>query len=264
MRSIYAKAMWDQRRSLPAWGSAVALLILLESALWPSMASMPSLDAYLAEFPEPLREMFAIDQMATGRGFLNAELFTLMLPLLFLVYGISRGARMMAGEEEGGTLDLLLVTPISAKRVLLEEALALVTGLVVLGGCVLGATIAGSAAFDVGVGPGAAAAGTIAVVLLGVDFGVVALAAGAFTGRRGLAMGTATAVALASYVLFVAGMFVEGFSGWQQVSPFHQALQAGPLASELPLSLLWLIVVPVGVAAITLPLWSRRDIGSRV
>ena len=40
--------------------------------------------------------------MTSGLGFLNAELFSLMLPVLFLIYAIARGARLVAGEEEAG------------------------------------------------------------------------------------------------------------------------------------------------------------------
>lgn len=262
MRSIYAKALWDQRRSLPAWGSAVAAIVLLEAAMWPSMADMPALDDYLEDFPTALKEVFSLDQMATGQGFLNAELFTLVLPMLFLVFGITRGSRMIAGEEEAGTLDLLLVTPLSTTRFLLEETLALVTSVVILGAGVLAATMVGSTAFGLGVSPLAALSGSLATTLLGIEFGAVALVVGALTGHRGLALGSSAALALASYVLFVAGLFVPDLASWQIVSPFHQALHAGPLATELPASYLWLVVVPAIAVLASVPVWSRRDIGA--
>jgi ABC-type transport system involved in cytochrome c biogenesis ATPase subunit len=44
------------------------------------------------------------------------------LPVLFLVYGIGRGARAVAGEEEAGTLDVLLVTRVSPARLVLARA----------------------------------------------------------------------------------------------------------------------------------------------
>jgi ABC-2 type transport system permease protein len=262
MRNVYVKALWDQRKSLPAWGSGIALFIVLEAAMWPSMKSMPKLDEYLQDFPSGLRELFAIDQMATGRGFLNAELFTLMLPMMFLVYGITRGARMVAGEEETGSLDLLLVTPLSTTRLLVHEALALVTGLAALGSVVLIATVAGSEAFGLGVTPRAALAGSIAVTLIGVEFGIAALVAGALTGRRGVALAAPAGLALAAYVLFVGGLFVDQLAGWRGWSPFQQALHSGPLSSTIPASFVWLAIVPLVVCVAALPLWARRDIGA--
>jgi ABC-2 type transport system permease protein len=260
MTSVFSKALWERRRSLLGWSSALAALILLESALWPSMQSMSGLDDYLAEFPEPLKEAFGIDQMSTGTGFLNAELFSLMLPLLFIAFAISHGAKLIAGEEENGGLDLLLVTPLTTARLLLESLLALVTALGVLAVVVLASTVAGSAVFGLEVAPGAAAAGALSVWLLGVEFGVVALVAGALTGRKGIATAAPAALALVAYVLFIGGAFVEQLASWRGFSPFDRALHAGPLAATVPGSLIWLAVVPAGCVLVALPLWGRRDI----
>lgn len=262
MLTICRKALWDQRRTLPAWASGLALAILLESAMWPSIRSMPSLDAYLKEIPDTFKEIFSIDQMSTGTGFLNAELFTLMLPLLFVVFGILRGARTLAGEEEAGTLDLLLVTPLSTTRLLLGEALALAAGLLTLGAAVVAATLLGSAAFDLRISPAAAAAGATACTLLGYVHGIIALGTGALLGRRGAAIGIASAAALAGYVLYVGGLFVARLSDLRRLSPFDQALHGGPLAATYPLSFLVLLLVPAALVALVLPLWARRDIGA--
>ncbi|WP_082620796.1 ABC transporter permease subunit [Nocardioides sp. Soil796] len=261
MRNVFQKALWDQRRSLPFWASGVALVVLLEAALWPSMANMTTLDDYLRDLPPALREVFSLDQMATGAGFLNAELFTLVLPMIFLVFAITRGARMLAGEEEAGTLDLLLVTPLSATRLLVQEAAALTLSIAVLGTAVWGATVIGGRFFGLGISLAAATVGAIALVLLGFEFGMLALVTGALTGRRGLAVGVPAALVLAAYLLFVAGALVNEFTDWRRLSPFDQALHAGPLAAQLPASFVWLVVPPMLALVTALPFWSRRDIG---
>lgn len=262
MLTICRKALWDQRRTLPAWASGIVLSIVLEAAMWPSISSMTSLDAYLTEFPDVLKDMFSIDQMSTGTGFLNAELFSLMLPLLFVIFGILRGARAIAGEEEAGTLDLLLVTPLSTGRLLLGEALALTVAMTALGVATIGGTLAGSALFDLGIPASSAVAGAMACTLLGLVHGVLALTAGAVLGRRGPAIGVASGAALAAYVLYVGGLFVERLSDVRVVSPFHQALHAGPLADAFPASFLVLLVVSAALVVVALPWWARRDIGA--
>jgi ABC-2 type transport system permease protein len=262
IRSIYAKAMWDQRKTLFGWGSGIAAMILLEAAMWPSIKAMPKFDQYLQDFPDALKELFSIDQMATGKGFLNAELFTLMLPMLFLVFAISRGSRMVAGEEEAGTLDLLLVTPVSTTRLLVQEALALATGTAMLGAVAFVATVVGSLIFGLGIGAPAAFAGSLAMTLLGLEFGMTALVVGALTGRRSLAMVVPSGLAMLAYLLFAAGLFVDGLADWRGFSPFHQALHAGPLSPTVPASFLWLALAPVIVCVAALPLWGRRDIGA--
>lgn len=262
MPSIYTKGLWDQRRSVPAWAAAMSAMVLVESALWPSVSDMTQLDAYVDELPAALKEVFSLDQMSTGQGFLNAELFSLMLPLLFIIFGVTHGARMIAGEEQAGTLDLLLVTPLSTTGLLVQKALALVTGIAALGVAVLVATVVGSAAFGLEVSLLAAVSGSLAVTLLGIEFGGLALAIGALTGRRGLAMGATAGLGMAAYVLFVAGLFVDGLASWRGLSPFDQALHSGPLATELPGSYLWLVLVPVVACLVVVPLWAHRDIGA--
>lgn len=260
MHTVFSKALWERRRSLLGWSIALASLILLESALWPSIKSMPSLDAYLDEFPEPLKEMFGIDQMSTGQGFLNAELFSLMLPLLLIAFAISHGARLIAGEEEAGSLDLLLVTPLTTTRLLLESLAALVASVTLLATVVLCSTLLGSLAFGLGIRPGAAAAGALSVLLLGLEFGVIALVAGALTGRRGVAIAVPAALALVTYVLYVGGAFVDGLARMRELSPFDQALQTGPLAATLSTGLVWLALVPAVAVLAALPVWDRRDL----
>ncbi|HEY0616738.1 MAG TPA: ABC transporter permease subunit [Kribbella sp.] len=96
--------------------------------------------------------------MTTGPGFLNAELFTLLLPAVFPVYGIGHGARAPAGEEDDGTLDLLLVTPITGGRIVLQKALALLTCLFVLGATLFVSTVGMSLVFGLGISAGKPAA----------------------------------------------------------------------------------------------------------
>ena len=119
-----------------------------------------------------------------------------------------------------------------------------------------------SSDLDLGVPAGSAIAGASACTLLGLVHGLLALTAGAVLGRRGAAIGVASAAALAAYVLYVGGLFVDRLSAVRGISPFHQALHAGPLASAFPASFLTLLLVSAALVALALPLWARRDIGA--
>ncbi|HEU4947190.1 MAG TPA: ABC transporter permease subunit [Kribbella sp.] len=261
-RNVFLKTLHDQRRGLIGWSTAIALLVLLESALWPSLRDTPGLNDMYASFPEELRKLFDIQAMMTGTGFLNAELYTLMLPALFLIYGIGHGARSVAGEEEGGTLDLLLVTPVTGARIVFQKAMALFTCLVVLGLGLFIVTTVSSVIFDVGIGAGEAASGSLSMVLLGAEYGALALAAGSILGRRSVAIAIASAAAVAAYVLYAAGLLVEAVEPWQPLSPFHQALTGGPLGAGLPLAYLWLAAGSVVLVLIALPSLDGRDIAA--
>ena len=119
-----------------------------------------------------------------------------------------------------------------------------------------------SLAFDVGLGVGEVAAGSLALGVLGFEYGALALAVGAATGRRAIAIGVATAAAVAAYVLYAASLFVDCLADWRGWSPFDQALSAGPLATEVPWELAWVAVAGLVVVALAGPVLARRDIAT--
>jgi ABC-2 type transport system permease protein len=260
LTNVFTKALRDQRRALVGWSTGLALLVVLEGALWPTVRNMGNLRDFIANYPEALRELFKIDQFATGTGFLNGELYSLLLPILFLVYGIGRGARAIAGEEEAGTLEVLLTTRVSPVSLVLHKAAALVVAVVGLGAVLFVAVAVCSPLFGLGITAGAALTGSLAMVLLGIEFGMLALAISAISGRHTIAVAGASALAVAAYLLYAAGGLVDALDSWRIVSPFQQALGDGPLGAGLPVVYLWMPAVAVLVVLAALPAFDRRDI----
>jgi ABC-2 type transport system permease protein len=260
--TVYLKSLRDQRRALIGWGIGLILLVLLEAALWPSIRDMPDLNSFLANYPESMREVFNLDDFATGRGFFNAELFSAMLPVLFIIFAVGRGARLVAGEEEAGTLDVLLVTPVSPARLVISQAAALGTSLAGLATVLWIAGMTCSAAFGLGLGAVDLAQACVSMMLLGLEFGWLALAVGAVTGRRSFALAVPAVAAVAAYVLYVAGELVDAVQPWQQLSPFDHALAAGPLGAGWRAEYLWMPAVAVLAVALAMPLFDRRDIAA--
>jgi ABC-2 type transport system permease protein len=92
--------------------------------------------------------------------------------ILFLVFAIGAGARAIAGEEEGRTLDLLLSTPIRRRQVLLGKWVAMaVSALGIVAALGLAIAVVGPA-FGVHVGLADLALGRArCCYLLGLAFG---------------------------------------------------------------------------------------------
>src|SRR5690606_33605692 len=157
----------------------------------------------LTNYPDAMRELFNLEEFTTGRGYLTAEIYIALLPLLFLVYALGLGARLIAGEDQAVTLDLLLMTWVSRLVLLLQQAAAVAVGTVVLGVVLMVAVVARSPVFGLDIALGDAATGSLAMVLLGVEFGWLALAVGAVTGRRAVAVAVTSALAVAAYLLYV-------------------------------------------------------------
>ena len=262
LSSVFAKGVRDQRWSLLGWATGIITLVLVEAAVWPSMRDLPSLEELLSGYPEALRELFALDAMNTGIGFLNAELFTLILPLMFIVFAVSRGARLVAGEEEQGLLDVVLVTRVTTTSLLLQKAAALATAVAVLAVVLMVMVLVCSPVFDLGIGFGDLAPAVLAMWLLGTEFGFVSLAVGAVTGRRAVALAVGGTLAVASYTLYALGQIVDSVKPWQPFSPIDQAVNAGPLGGGVPASFGWLALGIVLVILAAAPPFGRRDIRS--
>ena len=92
----------------------MAVYVLLIAAIFPSIESSKELDDLMKSYPEPLKELFGIGagSITSGPGYLDAELFSFMLPLFVLVLAIGSGARAFAGEEDAGRLELVLSYPV--------------------------------------------------------------------------------------------------------------------------------------------------------
>jgi ABC-2 type transport system permease protein len=260
LSTVSRQTIRSQRRGLIGWGIGTALLMASMAAFWPSVRDMPDIDRFLANYPEAMRKLFDIETMTSGRGYLNTELFSMMLPALFVIFGVGRGARLLAGEEETGLLESVLTTPVSRRRVLLGKAFALAAAMSALGAMLFVAGVATAAVAGMDTGIGEMAAACLAMVLIGVEHAWLALAVGAATGRRSVAIAAGAVVAVAGYMLFVLGRIVDAVSPWAVLSPFHQAIDGGPIGAGLPASYLWMAAGALAVLAVAVPAFDRRDV----
>jgi ABC-2 type transport system permease protein len=135
MWTVLVRSLADRWRSLVAWGSGLVGIGVLQLAVYPSIRSSgEGMQAFVDQWPEAFREAFGLDAYSTGSGFLHAELFSLMIPLVLIGVAVAGAAAATAGEEERGTADLLLSLPTTRARVLLGRGLAVVVS--VAGLCV--------------------------------------------------------------------------------------------------------------------------------
>lgn len=127
----------SQLGSILGWGLGLTVYGLLTLTFYPSVqASAEPLLEYMENLPAGMRAFLgSIEAFTSPGGFLELEFLNYYI-LLLGIYAIIAGGTVVAGEEEAGTLDLLLALPLSRPRVLLERwaglALSLVSAAVVL------------------------------------------------------------------------------------------------------------------------------------
>lgn len=260
LSNVFLKTLRDWRRSLPLWGIGMALISLWVIVLYPTIG-----ETYADIFEElpPGLAIFIGDvaDIASPEGYLGTEVFSFMVPLLFLVLTIGFGASAIAREEERGTLDLLLSNPIPRWRVVVEKFAAmafivLVVGVFLWYGLVIGAIVA-----NVEISFLRMAEATLSGALLGLVFGALALAVACATGKRMWGIGVAAGLGVVTFLLNSLAPLVQGLEPYRKLSPFYYYSGAEPLVNGLNLGhasiLLWLTLLLLAVALIT---FERRDL----
>jgi ABC-2 type transport system permease protein len=260
LRDVFTKTLWDTRRSLLGWAVAIAAVAAMYAAFWPTV-NTPEMQQALENYPAGLLEALNYD-LTSPAGYLGSSVYGLLVPLLVAVFAIAVGTRAVAGDEEAGTLDLLLAHPVGRTRLALQRFAALAAALALVGLVLWLAmlAVAGPAELE-GVSAAELAAATLQLALFGACLGGLAFAVGAATGRKALALGASAGVAVLTYL--ANGVFpqVQGLEWTRDLSPWHWYLGGEPLKNGLQAgdALLLLGVTVVLVAAGTW-LFNRRDI----
>lgn len=243
----------ERRRGYVGWAIAIVLLGALTFAFYPSVRDNAEFDRIMEELPEALRTFVGEKDLTSPEGYLESQLFLYLVPLLFFVYTIGQGSDAIAGEERRKTLDLLLAQPIARARVVVEKFASTAVGLTGLGAVLLATLLVGAAAADMDIGAEGLAAVTLGCVLLGLQMGALALAVGAATGRKGVAVATAAAIATGAYLVHSFATQIAALEPVQRFSPFYLYIGGDPLSrgfrwvdlfvlAALTLVLLWYAV----------------------
>jgi ABC-2 type transport system permease protein len=261
LRNPFTKALFDARRSLLGWTVAIVFVGAGYASFWPTIQT-PEMSEALSNYPKGLLEAFNYSDLTTAAGYLGSAVYGLLVPLLVAVFAIAAGARAVAGDEEAGTLDLLLAHPVSRQRLALQRFAALGAGLVVVIALLWLALVAliGPAGFS-GVSAGDLAAISLHLILFGLLFAALAYAIGAATGSRALALGLSAGVAVLGYLANSVIPQVEGLAWVRDLSPFGWLLGGSPLVNGIQVG----HVVTLAVATAVLVAggtwaFTRRDV----
>lgn len=251
-----------QRRALIGWGVALGLVTALYVSFWPAMGETQEMQALIDSMPEALVTAMGYDAISSPAGYLESTVYALLAPILMLVFALAFGARLIAGDEEGGAMELEATGPVGRRRLLLERYMALVLGVVWLGTLtgVVALTLARALGMDIGTGPLIGA--TVGLILLVLALGSVAFAVGAATGRRALALTVGAAIAVFGYMADALAPLLDDGAWLERLSPFFWYLGNDPLNEGLgvagALALAALTLVSLGVAVLA---YDRRDLG---
>jgi ABC-2 type transport system permease protein len=253
-------------RALRGGWTAIALAgALLGAFLLFAMSTYRNLDlAVYTEMPEEIRHLAGFGDGADAAGLAYGAVYSFMGALTLAGIAVAKGSSAIAGEEQGGTMGLLLANPTSRSRVLVSKAASIVV-LVGFGALILwGAGELTPRLINLDASGNEVGALAFHMFANALFYGFLALMIGGWTGSGTAAWGGSAAVMAVSY--FAAGLLplVEGLEDFARLFPWHYYNGSEPLANGVD----WIhIGVLLGgsalFAAIALVGFNRRDLTER-
>ncbi|HZD78764.1 MAG TPA: ABC transporter permease subunit, partial [Actinomycetota bacterium] len=232
--TVFARTLREQRRALLWWTLGVVGTVLMYAAIWPTIRqNAVDLNRYLDSFPDAMRNLIGSADFGTPDGYLQSELFSFVAPIVFLVYAIGAGARAIAGEEEAGSLDVLLSTPIRRRRVLVDTFGSMTLALLGLAFLLWASTLLLGRGFDMRADLAHLSAAALSTFLVALVFGSLSLAVGCLTGSRSTAIGVSSGLAVVTFLLNMFGPSVPALDRVRWISPFFYYGGAEPMLHGL-------------------------------
>lgn len=261
MLSLLAKELRQHRGGILGWSLGLGLWGLLATVLYPSIGQQFG----GMEFPEFYEALGPIGALGELPGFLTLEIFNFAIPIALAIYAVVYGTATLAGEEDNGTLELLLALPIPRWTLVLTKALAMLLGLAIVAVTLCLSVWIGTLAIqddmDVTITLGDLALAGLQSWLLVGAFGAVALFLGAYLPHRQHATMVGGLLVAASFLLNSLAELAEPLEPYRGLSLSHyydpyEILTSGMIWSDT------LVLAGVAVVALALALLSfeRRNV----
>jgi ABC-2 type transport system permease protein len=263
-RSVYLKTLRDFRWAILGWGlgmGAFAYTQVLDYAITATpqaRASLASLGPTFAWYAAPI-------SLDTAGGMTNWRLSLILV--LLAVWSLLASTRMLRGEEERVSLDVLLARPRGRTRIALEKLAALNTALLVMAVLIALATYAGGRQINVDFGLSPTLLVGLNAALIAAVFAGLGLLISQFTEQRSTAAGV-TGGLLFVFVVMDMVQRVFPHTEWiGRLSPVYYYSLSKPLITGYganPGAMLLLALLTVALSVLALVLFARRDVGRTV
>ncbi len=258
LASVFAKTTRDR------WKGMAIAMFSLGLLLWMVMAVYQDIDiSVYTELPEVFLSIMGIPDGADVASLAVGVMYGFYGALTLAGLAVSMGSASVAGEERDGTIGLLLGNPKSRTNVLVSKAASMVL-LVGLGSLALwGAAPLIAGILDVRMGGMQIGPYALHLFVNALFYGFLAMAIGAWTGKRGLASGVSAGVMALGFVAVGIFPIIEGWENVAKVFPWHyfdtaqpviNGIQWGDLAVLFGATALLAVIALVGV--------NRRDLRS--
>jgi ABC-2 type transport system permease protein len=256
-RAVVRRGLRDHRRAPLAWGLPLGAMCALIVGIYPSIED--SLNELTQNYPEGLKQAFGIEQLDTVEAYLDAEMFSLIVPLALAFFAMRSISRELSVAEERGYLDTTLAAPLSRRTLVAGSFTVTALASAAVLAAILALTALAGVAVGAGLSFGKLAAGVANVWPLAVFCsGLAGLVAG-FLHRSAQVTAIAAGTVVAMYVVDLAGKLADAAEPFRLATVFKyygSGLTEGiDLAAFVGLTLCGAVLAFLGSL-----LFERRDV----
>lgn len=264
MRHIIRWTIWQRRISTVWWCFAVAFFLLINLVFYPSFKdSAAELEKSFENLSDAALQFFGgSTDFFSPVGFLNTQIYLIMLPIILGILAIGLGAGLVAREEQDKTIEAILARPISRSKFLLAKAIS-GSAIIILVSVVSFIVVSVmTKVVDIDISISSVAATSAVCTLMCLCFGAIAFCITASGRARGAAaIGVTSAVALGGYIIESLSSTVSWLSTPSKILPFHYYQSELLLRGTYNWSNVWyFIAVIVVCACISWRLFVHRDL----
>jgi ABC-2 type transport system permease protein len=263
--SVFLKSLRDYRVAILGWGLGLGALMALVLSAAHSLVSTPQEMQGLAATARSVSFFWEPVGVDTPVGYVVWK-YSLFLTFP-AIWGLLAGSRMLRGEEERGSLDVLLSLPRSRGRVVFEKLAALGTALLLMGLLIGVLTALVGVSANAGFSFGDTLILGLDVSLLTAAFAAIALFVSQFTHERASAAGLTGALFGLAILLNSLHIIVPSAENLARISPVYYFGLSKPLNPSYgtnPGAMLVLAGIAVVFSVAGVALFLSRDVGASI
>jgi ABC-2 type transport system permease protein len=265
LSSVFLKSLRDYRVAILGWGIGMGLVVASPMASVAALVTTPQAREQLITLAASFTwnaEVVAVDTIG---GYATWKIGTFIF--LIAIWPLLAGSRMLRGEEDRGSLDVLLSLPRPRLRVALEKLAAMWTALLAMGLLIGLLAFAGGRKFGAEFGLGDALLFGLNIALVCAVIGGLALLISQFTQEQGPAAGWTAGLLLVFIVVDMVHRVVPNTEWISRLSPVYYYNLSKPLVPGYGVNagaMVLLLALALVLSGTAVWLFARRDIGGTV
>jgi ABC-2 type transport system permease protein len=246
LANIFTKAIRDRWLGMAIGAGSMALMLLFAMSMYRNL----DLGIY-TEMPEALRAIMGIPAEADVGSLAIGELFSAYGAWVLAGLAIAMGSASIASEESKGTIGLLLGNPKSRTNMLVSKAASMVLLIGLAAAFLWGSAYLVANVLDVEIAGMDVGALSLHLLVNTLFYGFLAMAIGAWTGKRGTAAGATVGLMFVS--IFAVGLLplVEGWGNIAKAFPWYYFNGSEPLLNGIDWGHIGVLLAGIALFAVT-------------